>query len=131
MNRQWLRLFPIFAVIADIRLSHLVLLSLLWTPFPESTPHLVIVDVKMERVGGFDVLRECRERFPNTTVIMITAYASVETAVEAMKMGAYDYITKPFKVDELQLCVQRALDYQATLRENSQQKREIRDPLQI
>src|SRR5258705_8168633 len=58
---------------------------------------------------------------------MITAYASVETAVEAMKMGAYDYITKPFKVDELQLCVQRALDYQATLRENSQQKREIRD----
>jgi len=94
---------------------------------PRIDPHLVIVDVKMERVGGFDVLRECRERFPNTTVIMITAYASVETAVEAMKMGAYDYITKPFKVDELQLCVQRALDYQATLRENSQQKREIRD----
>src|SRR5258705_3856761 len=94
---------------------------------PRIDPHLVIVDVKMEKVGGFDVLRECRERFPNTTVIMITAYASVETAVEAMKMGAYDYITKPFKVDELQLCVQRALDYQATLRENSQHKRELRD----
>jgi two-component system, NtrC family, response regulator AtoC len=94
---------------------------------PRIDPQLVIVDVKMEKVGGFDVLRECRERFPNTTVIMITAYASVETAVEAMKMGAYDYITKPFKVDELQLCVQRALDYQATLRENSQHKREIRD----
>jgi DNA-binding NtrC family response regulator len=90
-------------------------------------PQLVIVDVKMEKVGGFDVLRECRERLPNTTVIMITAYASVETAVEAMKMGAYDYITKPFKVDELQLCIQRALDYQATLRENSQNKRELRD----
>jgi two-component system, NtrC family, response regulator AtoC len=94
---------------------------------PRIDPQLVIVDVKMEKVGGFDVLRECRERFPNTTVIMITAYASVETAVEAMKMGAYDYITKPFKIDELQLCVQRALDYQATLRENSQHKREIRD----
>jgi DNA-binding NtrC family response regulator len=94
---------------------------------PRIDPQLVIVDVKMEKVGGFDVLRECRERFPNTTVIMITAYASVETAVEAMKMGAYDYITKPFKVDELQLCVQRSLDYQATLRENSQHKREIRD----
>jgi two-component system, NtrC family, response regulator AtoC len=94
---------------------------------PRIDPQLVIVDVKMEKVGGFDVLRECRERFPNTTVVMITAYASVETAVEAMKMGAYDYITKPFKVDELQLCVQRALDYQATLRENSQHKREIRD----
>src|SRR6202011_2533220 len=62
-----------------------------------------------------------------TTVIMITAYASVETALEAMKMGAYDYITKPFKIDELQLCVQRALDYQATLRENSQHKRELKD----
>jgi two-component system, NtrC family, response regulator PilR len=93
---------------------------------PRIDPQLVIVDVKMEKVGGFDVLRECRERFPNTAVIMITAYASVETAVEAMKMGAYDYITKPFKVDELQLCIQRALDYQATLRENSH-KREIRD----
>jgi len=94
---------------------------------PRIDPQLVIVDVKMEKVGGFDILRDCRERFPNTAVIMITAYASVETAVEAMKMGAYDYITKPFKVDELQLCVQRALDYQATLRENSQHKREVRD----
>src|ERR1700737_249882 len=94
---------------------------------PRIDPQLVIVELKMERVGGFDVLRECRERFPNMTVIMITAYASVETAVEAMKMGAYDYITKPFKIDELQLCVQRALDYQATLRENSQHKRELKD----
>jgi DNA-binding NtrC family response regulator len=58
---------------------------------------------------------------------MITAYASVETAVEAMKMGAYDYITKPFKVDELQLCIQRALDYQTAVRENFYLKRELRD----
>src|SRR3981081_84493 len=67
---------------------------------PRIDPHLVIVDVKMEKVGGFDVLRECRERFPNTTVIMITAYASVETAVEAMKMGEYDYITDPIKREQ-------------------------------
>src|SRR3982074_3401676 len=90
-------------------------------------PQVVIADIKMETMTGFDVLRHIREHHRQTAVIMITAYASVETAVEAMKMGAYDYITKPFKVDELQLCVQRALDYQATLRENSQQKREIRD----
>ncbi|HEY0790015.1 MAG TPA: sigma-54 dependent transcriptional regulator [Chthoniobacterales bacterium] len=90
-------------------------------------PHLVIVDVKMEKVGGFDILRECREKHPQTAVIMITAYASVETAVESMKMGAYDYVTKPFKVDELQLCIQRALDYQAALRENSYLKKELRD----
>src|SRR4029077_11783882 len=94
---------------------------------PRIDPQLVIVDVKMEKVGGFAVRSDWRERFPNTAVIMITANASVETAVEAMKMGAYDYITKPFKVDELQLCVQRALDYQTTLRENSQHKRELRD----
>src|SRR6201998_1084704 len=94
---------------------------------PRIDPQLVIVDVKMEKVGGFDVLRECRERFPNTTVIMITAYASVETAVEAMKMGAYDYITKPFKVDELQMTIQRALDYQAALRENTYLRKELKN----
>jgi DNA-binding NtrC family response regulator len=90
-------------------------------------PQLVIVDVKMEKVGGFDMLRECREKHPQSAVVMITAYASVETAVEAMKMGAYDYITKPFKIDELQLCIQRALDYQAALRENTYLKKELRD----
>src|SRR6516165_1928524 len=71
-------------------------------------PHLVVVDVKMEKVTGFDILRECRAKFPQTAVIMITAFASVETAVEALKIGAYDYVTKPFKVDELLLCIQRA-----------------------
>ncbi|MGA8655306.1 MAG: sigma-54 dependent transcriptional regulator [Chthoniobacterales bacterium] len=90
-------------------------------------PHLVVVDVKMEKVTGFDILRECRDKFPQTAVIMITAFASVETAVEALKIGAYDYITKPFKVDELLLCIQRALDYQAALRENVYLKRELRE----
>src|SRR6266850_5358271 len=94
---------------------------------PRIDPQLVIVDVKMEKVGGFDVLRDCRERFPNTAVIMITAYASVETAVEAMKMGAYDYVTKPFKIDELQMTVQRALDYQAALRENVYLRKELKN----
>lgn len=90
-------------------------------------PHLVVVDVKMEKVTGFDILRECREKFPQTAVIMITAFASVETAVEALKIGAYDYITKPFKVDELLLCIQRALDYQAALRENVYLRRELKE----
>src|SRR5918911_4212185 len=94
---------------------------------PKVNPQLVIVDVKMEKVGGFDMLRECREKHPQSAVVMITAYASVETAVEAMKMGAYDYITKPFKIDELQLCIQHALDYQAALRENTYLKKELRD----
>ena len=81
-------------------------------------PQLVISDMRMDKVGGLDILRECREILPQTPVILITAYKTVETAIEAMKLGAYDYITKPFKVDELQLTIQRALDNQSLVREN-------------
>src|SRR5712671_3207390 len=81
-------------------------------------PQLVITDLRMDKVGGLDILRECREVLPQTPVILITAYKTVETAIEAMKLGAYDYITKPFKVDELQLTIQRALDNQSLVREN-------------
>src|SRR5580658_219746 len=90
-------------------------------------PQIVISDIKMEKVGGFDVLRETRELNPQPVVIMITGYASVETAVEAMKLGAYDYITKPFKIDELQLTVQRALDFQSAVRENVYLKKELKE----
>jgi two-component system, NtrC family, response regulator AtoC len=68
-----------------------------------------------------------REHLRQTAVILITAYASVETAVEAMKMGAYEYVTKPFKIDELQMTVQRALDYQAALRENVYLRKELKN----
>jgi DNA-binding NtrC family response regulator len=78
----------------------------------------VISDLRMDKVGGLDILRECKEVLPQTPVILITAYAKVESALEAMKLGAYDYITKPFKVDELQLTIQRALDNQSLVREN-------------
>src|SRR5260370_11699959 len=81
-------------------------------------PQVVIADIKMETMTGFDVLRHVREHHRQTAVILITAYGTVETAVEAMKMGAYDYVTKPFKIDELQLTVQRPLDSHATLRHN-------------
>lgn len=90
------------------------------------SPHLVIADLKMGEVGGFDVLKACQEKLPGTAVIMVTGYASVETAVDAMKMGAYDYITKPFKVDELMLTIKRALDHQATVSENRTLKKELR-----
>ncbi|HEX8310791.1 MAG TPA: sigma-54 dependent transcriptional regulator [Chthoniobacteraceae bacterium] len=82
------------------------------------SPQLVISDLRMDKVGGLDILRECKEVLPQTPVILITAYAKVESALEAMKLGAYDYITKPFKVDELQLTIQRALDNQSLVREN-------------
>jgi len=90
-------------------------------------PQVVIADIKMETMTGFDVLRHVREHRRQTAVILITAYGTVETAVEAMKMGAYDYVTKPFKIDELQLTVQRALDYQAALRENVYLRKELKN----
>jgi DNA-binding NtrC family response regulator len=90
-------------------------------------PQVVIADIKMETMTGFDVLRHIREHHRQTAVILITAYGTVETAVEAMKMGAYDYVTKPFKIDELQLTVQRALDYQAALRENVYLRKELKN----
>ncbi len=60
---------------------------------------LVISDIKMPDMSGVDVLRHVKETEPGTPVIMVTAYASAETAVEALRLGAYDYLTKPFKVD--------------------------------
>ncbi len=90
-------------------------------------PHVVVADIRMETMTGFDVLRHVREHHRQTAVILITAYASVETAVEAMKLGAYDYVTKPFKIDELQMTVQRALDYQAAVRENVYLRKELKN----
>src|SRR6478735_5563348 len=92
-----------------------------------NSPQLVITDLKMDKVGGLDILRECREVLPQTPVIVITAYAKVESALEAMKLGAYDYIAKPFKVDELQLTIQRALDHQQDRREIQQLRRAVKE----
>ncbi|HEY2800709.1 MAG TPA: sigma-54 dependent transcriptional regulator [Chthoniobacterales bacterium] len=93
----------------------------------EIEPQIVITDVKMETMSGFDVLRHVREHNRQTLVILITAYASVDTAIEAMKMGAHGYVPKPFKIDELQMTIQRALDYQSTVRENSYLRRELKN----
>jgi two-component system response regulator PilR (NtrC family) len=91
------------------------------------TPQLVMVDVKMEKAGGFDMLRQCTEKLPQTAVVMISTFGSTALAAEAMKLGAYDYITKPFKGDELGHCIQRALEYQALLRESGTLRRGPRD----
>ena len=90
-------------------------------------PQLVITDLKMDKVGGLDILRACRETLPGTPVILITAFKTVETALEAMKLGAYDYITKPFKVDDLQLTIQRALENQSLVRENQNLRQIVKE----
>ena len=86
---------------------------------------LVISDVKMPGLNGIDVLKTVKEVSPETVVVMITAYATAETAVEAMKLGAYDYITKPFKVDEIKLIIQKALEKGHLRKENILLRREI------
>lgn len=77
----------------------------------DTTPiDLVITDLKMPKVGGIDLIRHVRANFEDTAVIMITGYASIETAVEAVKEGAEDYLPKPFTDEELFATVQNALD---------------------
>ncbi len=71
---------------------------------------IVITDIKMPGVDGFGILAKAQEVSPETVVIMVTAFGTMESALEAMKLGAYDYIHKPFKIDEIRLIVKNALD---------------------
>jgi two-component system response regulator PilR (NtrC family) len=71
---------------------------------------MIITDIKMPGADGFEILAKSQELSPETAVIMITAFGTLESALEAMKLGAYDYIHKPFKIDEIRLIVRNALD---------------------
>jgi len=71
---------------------------------------LVITDIKMPKADGFEVLKKVKELSPSTIVIMITAFGTTESTIEAMKLGAYDYIYKPFKIDEIRLVIQKAFE---------------------
>lgn len=86
---------------------------------------LIICDIMMAPGSGMEVLKRARELDPDSMVIMITAYASAENAVEAMKMGAYDYITKPFQVDEIKLVIEKALEKSRLLQENLRLQKEV------
>jgi two-component system response regulator PilR (NtrC family) len=86
---------------------------------------LVVTDLRMRKVDGMAVLRAAKEHSPRTVVLVVTAYASTETAVEAMKLGAYDYVTKPFKLDELKVTVANALERRRLQEENLALKRQL------
>ena len=87
---------------------------------------LVLTDMKMPRMSGLDLLKALKDLSPETIIIMMTAYASAETAVEAMKEGAYDYLTKPFQIDEVKLIIKNALERRKLRQENSQLRRELK-----
>jgi two-component system, NtrC family, response regulator PilR len=83
---------------------------------------LVLSDLRLPKGTGLDVLSHVMKQHPGTQVIMMTAFATTESAIEAMKMGAYDYVLKPFKVDELTVVIERALERQHLKAENKQLK---------
>jgi len=87
---------------------------------------LVITDLRMRKTDGLAVLRAAKDLSPHTVVLVVTAFASTETAVEAMKLGAYDYITKPFKLDEIKLTIANALERKRLQDENIALKRQLR-----
>jgi len=95
--------------------------------FGQSQPNLVITDMKMSGMDGLMVLKSIKERSPETLVVIITAFGTVDVAVEAMKAGAYDYITKPFNRDELKLTVKKALQFSGLTEENKRLKSELSD----
>src|SRR3990172_6412630 len=94
--------------------------------FHNSNYELVISDIKMSGMDGVELLKKIKEINPETIVLMITAYASVDTAIDAMKAGAYDYITKPFNVDEVKHIIQNALDRRRLETENILLKKELK-----
>ncbi|MCB9917155.1 MAG: sigma-54-dependent Fis family transcriptional regulator [Planctomycetes bacterium] len=77
-----------------------------------------VVDLKMPGPSGIDVLRELRELDPDATVLLMTAYGTIETAIEATRLGAFHYLTKPFEFAELVALLERALEHRAAVREN-------------
>jgi two-component system response regulator PilR (NtrC family) len=94
--------------------------------FDKASYDLVISDIKMPDMSGVEVLRHVKETDPTVPVIMVTAYASAETAVEALRLGAYDYLTKPFKLEELKTNIRNALEKVRLKRENESLKRELK-----
>jgi DNA-binding NtrC family response regulator len=86
---------------------------------------ILLLDVMMPGIDGLEVLQHVKERHPEVDVIMMTGLSEIQTAVKAMKLGAFDYLSKPFDPDELKLVVRRALERRRLLQENHQLKSEV------
>lgn len=80
---------------------------------------LILLDVVLPGANGIEVLRQVKSRYPKTEVILITGFASIDAAIEATKLGAFHYVSKPFKLDEIRHLVQKALEHKKLVEENS------------
>jgi DNA-binding NtrC family response regulator len=88
---------------------------------------IVITDLKMPGIDGMEVVRTFRKEYPDAIIIMITGFSTVETAVEAMKLGAFDYIPKPFTPDEVSIVVKKAIEKKSLLLENIYLRQELQE----
>ncbi len=93
--------------------------------FKQELFDLVIMDLKMPKMGGLDLLRQIKKIRPDTSAIIMTAYATIETAVEAIQEGAYDYITKPFRRERILLTIDKALQWRRMISENMALREEL------
>lgn len=89
---------------------------------------LIITDMKMPKVGGLELLKNVKQLTPETVVVIITAFGTTDSAVEAMKLGAYDYIQKPFQLDNIRLVVKNALEKQKLQKDVSILKQQLKPP---
>ncbi len=96
----------------------------LWKAFMQDFD-LVLMDIKMPGLSGMEVLPKIATDHPDTCVIMLTAVSDIQTAVEALKLGAYDYLTKPFNLDDLVIRVERALERRRLVLENREYQRRL------
>ena len=91
----------------------------------KATYDLLITDLRLPDISGMDVLEEVREKYPDTGIIMITAFGSIKNAVRALKSGAFDYITKPFNLDEIELVVKKYFEFKSLVVENKRLRTEL------
>lgn len=89
------------------------------------SPDVILTDVRMPNMSGLELLRELKAREHLATVIVMSAYGSLELAIEAMKAGAYDYVGKPFKADEVVLALRKAEERESLRRENKALKEQL------
>jgi len=94
--------------------------------FDQESFDIVLLDIKMPGMGGIETLRRLKEMDPAITILIITGYPSIDSAVKAIKLGAYDYITKPFTPDVLRIAMSRALERKSLLTENLHLRRQLK-----
>lgn len=96
----------------------------------QENPDLVLLDIRMPRLDGMEVLRRVKEQTPERLVIMITAYGTIDIAVEAMKLGAYDFVTKPLNPDHVAMVVTKALERKSLVEESRYLRKEVERSIQ-